>query len=101
VQYHRYAPAHRRSHRPRPKLGEPLLQLLAVVVGGDLLDLRLDLPDAAINVLFLVGAAHRHSLAAALARCVKAARRSPTKIGFALSYARNGRLLLAPAALPF
>ena len=29
-------------------LGEPLLELLAVVVRGGLLDLRLDLPDAAL-----------------------------------------------------
>jgi hypothetical protein len=33
------------------ELGEPLLQLLAVVIGGGLLDLRLDLGDAAVDVL--------------------------------------------------
>ena len=32
------------------ELGQPLLQLLAVVVGGGLLDLRLDLGDAALDV---------------------------------------------------
>src|SRR5439155_22197252 len=32
------------------QLGEPLLQLLAVVVGGGLLDLRPDLLDAALDV---------------------------------------------------
>ena len=39
------------------QLGQPLLQLLAVVVGGRLLDLRLDLRDAAVDVLLLAGAA--------------------------------------------
>ena len=38
------------------ELGEPLLQLLAVVVGGGLLDLRLDLIDAGLDVLLLAGA---------------------------------------------
>ena len=38
------------------ELGEALLQLLAVVVGGRLLDLRLDLRDAALDVLLLAGA---------------------------------------------
>ena len=33
------------------ELGQPLLQLLLVVVGGGLLDLRLDLGDAALDVL--------------------------------------------------
>ena len=33
------------------QLREPLLQLLAVVVGGGLLDLRADLLDAALDVL--------------------------------------------------
>src|SRR5580698_781731 len=32
------------------EFGEPLLQLLLVVVGGRLLDLRLDLGDASFNV---------------------------------------------------
>src|SRR2546422_486835 len=40
------------------ELGEPLLELLAVVVGGRLLDLRLDLADARLDVLLLAGAAH-------------------------------------------
>ena len=35
------------------QLGQPLLQLLAVVVGGRLLDLRLELRDAALDVLLL------------------------------------------------
>src|ERR1700729_649630 len=34
------------------QFGEALLQLLLVVVGGRLLDLRLDLGDAAFDVLF-------------------------------------------------
>ena len=34
------------------ELGQPLLQLLAIVVGGGLLDLRLDLADAALISLF-------------------------------------------------
>src|ERR1700732_3465760 len=38
------------------ELGETLLQLLAVVVGGGLLDLRLDLADPGFDVLFLAGA---------------------------------------------
>jgi hypothetical protein len=38
------------------ELGQPLLQLLAVVVGGGLLDLRLDLGDAALDVGLLAGA---------------------------------------------
>src|SRR5208282_4434618 len=38
------------------ELGEPLLQLLFVVVGGRLLDLRLDLGDASFNVGLLAGA---------------------------------------------
>ena len=38
------------------ELGQPLLQLLAVVVGGGLLDLRLDLVDARLDVLLLAGA---------------------------------------------
>ena len=39
------------------ELGQTLLQLLAVVVRGGLLDLRLDLADAGFDVLFLAGAA--------------------------------------------
>ena len=35
------------------ELGQPLLQLLLVVVGGRLLDLRLDLGDPALDVLLL------------------------------------------------
>src|SRR5262249_25117255 len=38
------------------KLRQALLQLLAVVVGGSLLDLRLDLGNAAFDVLLLAGA---------------------------------------------
>jgi hypothetical protein len=45
------------DHRDAAReLGEPLLQLLAVVVGGRLLDLRLDLRDARLDVLALAGA---------------------------------------------
>src|SRR6185437_4777111 len=39
------------------QLGEALLQLLLVVVRGGLLDLRLDLRDAALDVLLLAGTA--------------------------------------------
>ena len=38
------------------ELGKPLLQLLAVIVGGGLLDLRLDLVDAGLDVGLLAGA---------------------------------------------
>ena len=38
------------------ELGQPLLQLLAIVVGGGLLDLGLDLADAAFDVGLLAGA---------------------------------------------
>ncbi len=38
------------------QLGQTLLQLLAVIVRGGLLDLRLDLGDAALDVLLLAGA---------------------------------------------
>ena len=38
------------------QLGQPLLQLLAVVVGGRLLDLRLELRDPALDVLLLARA---------------------------------------------
>src|SRR5258708_24625150 len=44
------------GNAPR-QLGETLLQLLLVVVGRRLLDLRLDLDDAALDVLLLAGAA--------------------------------------------
>jgi len=45
------------DHRDAAReLGETLLQLLAVIVGGGLLDLRLDLPDARLDVLALAGA---------------------------------------------
>src|SRR5262245_65689987 len=45
------------DHRDAAReLGEPLLQLLTVVVRGGLLDLRLDLPDARLDVLLLAGA---------------------------------------------
>ena len=37
------------------ELGQPLLQLLAVIVGGGLLDLRLDLVDARLDVGLLAG----------------------------------------------
>src|SRR5579883_3392051 len=46
-------PDHRHAAR---ELRQPLLQLLAVVVGGGLLDLRLDLADPALDVLLLAGA---------------------------------------------
>ena len=36
-------------------LGQPLLQLLAVVVGGGLLDLVADLRDAALDIIGLAG----------------------------------------------
>ena len=38
------------------QLGQPLLQLLAVIVGGRLLDLRLELRDPALDVLLLARA---------------------------------------------
>ena len=44
------APQHRRE------LCQPLLKLLAVVVGGRLVDLRLDLVDAGLDVRLLAGA---------------------------------------------
>src|SRR5207247_4997836 len=44
------------------ELGEPLLQLLAVVVRRGLLDLRLDLADAGLDVLPLAGAADDRGL---------------------------------------
>src|SRR5215468_11196734 len=44
---------HRHAAR---ELGQPLLQLLAVIVGRGLLDLRLDLADAGLDVLLLAGA---------------------------------------------
>ena len=55
------------------EFGQPLLQLLTIVVGGGLLDLRLDLVDARFDVGLLAGAVNdrgvlfvdRHSLGAA------------------------------------
>jgi hypothetical protein len=45
------------DHRyPASELGEPLLQLLAIIVRSRLFDLRLDLVDAALDVLLLAGA---------------------------------------------
>src|SRR5215469_2327069 len=45
------------DHRDAAReLGKPLLQLLAVVVGGGLLDLRLDLGDAVLDVFLLARA---------------------------------------------
>src|SRR5262249_52156453 len=45
------------DHRDTAReLGQPLLQLLAVVVGGGLLDLRLDLVDTRLDVGLLAGA---------------------------------------------
>src|ERR1700757_385803 len=45
------------DHRDAAReLGQPLLQLLAVIVGRGLLDLRLDLADAGLDVLLLAGA---------------------------------------------
>src|SRR5262249_48681958 len=38
------------------ELGQALLELLAIIVGGGLLDLRLDLGDAALDVRLLAGA---------------------------------------------
>src|SRR5215813_3589215 len=49
------APDANHRHAAR-KLGQPLLQLLAVVVRRGLLDLRLDLADARLDVLLLAGA---------------------------------------------
>src|SRR5262249_53864049 len=44
------------DHRHSPnELGKPFLQLLAVIVGGGLIDLRLDLGDTSLNVSFLAG----------------------------------------------
>src|SRR5262245_11505712 len=43
---------------PARKLRQPLLQLLTVVVGGGLLDLRLDLGDTRLNVGLLACTAH-------------------------------------------
>src|SRR6202040_3804828 len=39
------------------ELGQALLQLLAIVVRGGLLDLRLDLADPGFDILLLAGAA--------------------------------------------
>ena len=38
------------------ELGEPLLQLLTIIIGGRLFDLRLDLSNATLDVLLLAGA---------------------------------------------
>src|SRR5262249_32924756 len=47
------------DHRDATReLGQPLLQLFAVVVGGGFLDLRLDLVDARLDVGFLAGAVY-------------------------------------------
>src|SRR6202051_2711699 len=50
-------PPGRRPRAPPRVVGEPLLQLFAVVVRGGLLDLRLDLLDTRLDVGFLAGAA--------------------------------------------
>jgi hypothetical protein len=41
------------DHRDAATARQPLLQLLLVVVGGGLLDLRLDLVDARLDFFFL------------------------------------------------
>src|SRR5262249_56166291 len=43
---------------PARELGQPLLQLLTVVVGGGFLDLRLDLADTRLNVSLLPCTTH-------------------------------------------
>src|SRR3989442_11505444 len=43
---------------PARKLCQPLLQLFTIVVGGGLLDLRLDLGDTRLNVSLLAGTTH-------------------------------------------
>ena len=48
-------PADADHRNPAGQLGQPLLQLFAVVVGGRLLDLRLDLHNAALDVLLFAG----------------------------------------------
>src|ERR1700737_4519254 len=51
-----FCSAARRGHpAPARGLAQPLLQLLAVVVGGGLLDLRLDLGDARLDLALLAG----------------------------------------------
>src|SRR5881398_1860934 len=45
-----------------PELRQPLLQFLAIVIGGGLLDLLLDLADAGFDVLLLAGAIHDRGL---------------------------------------
>src|SRR6516165_2317962 len=50
---------HRHAAR---ELGQPLLQLLAVIVGRGLLDLRLDLADASLDVLLFAGAVDNRGL---------------------------------------
>src|SRR5262249_18976315 len=48
-------PADTEPRNAAGELGQPLLQLLAVVVGGGLLDLRLDLADTGLDVGLLTG----------------------------------------------
>src|SRR5262249_48204935 len=48
--------AHADHRHAARELGQPLLQLLTVIVGRALLDLRLDLADAGLDVLLLAGA---------------------------------------------
>src|SRR5262249_19370101 len=49
-------PAAAVSRHATGEFGEPLLQLLAIIVGGGLLDLGLDLSDAAFDLGLLAGA---------------------------------------------
>src|SRR5437868_10454494 len=50
---HLRGPADTDHGNPARKLRQPLLQLLTVVVGGGLLDLRLDLGDTSLNIILL------------------------------------------------
>jgi hypothetical protein len=50
-----FAPPTRITATPR-KFCQPLLQLFAIIIGRRLLDLRLDLGNAALDVLLLAGA---------------------------------------------
>ena len=52
------------------ELGQPLLQLLLVVVGGGVLDLRLDLGDAGLDLRLLAGAVDDRGVV--LGRCGRA-----------------------------
>src|ERR1700730_1685668 len=54
--------AHPSPPAPAGRGAQPLLQLLAVVVGGGLLDLRLDLADARLDLLPFAGAVHDRGL---------------------------------------